>query len=165
MNAMHKLSYLSLLYVASASMAVAATNVEEVVPIGEAVERHLSLDEPFKQWVQDPERIESEMGDTLDTRETVADAVFEPDSVEMRNQWRGRIGLLLDELQKGPAVLRLSYVADVEGEALVERRLDALKNQIMTAWQDLNCCYELIIEPEIFWRLGAPPDKPKGESR
>ncbi|MEE8543421.1 MAG: hypothetical protein V3S94_06140, partial [Gammaproteobacteria bacterium] len=95
----------------------------------------------------------------------IADAVFEPDSVEMRNQWRGRIGLLLDELQKGPAVLRLSYVADVEGEALVERRLDALKNQIMTAWQDLNCCYELIIEPEIFWRLGAPPNKPKGESR
>jgi uncharacterized repeat protein (TIGR01451 family) len=95
----------------------------------------------------------------------IADAVFEPDSVEMRNQWRGRIGLLLDELQKGPAVLRLSYVADVEGEALVERRLDALKNQIMTAWQDLNCCYELIIEPEIFWRLGAPPNKPKRESR
>ncbi len=92
----------------------------------------------------------------------IADAVFEPDSVEMRNQWRPRIGLLVDELQKGPAVLRLSYVADVEAEALVERRLDSLKNQIMTAWEDLNCCYELVIEPEIYWRLGAPPDKPKG---
>ncbi|MEE8543422.1 MAG: OmpA family protein, partial [Gammaproteobacteria bacterium] len=75
MNAMHKLSYLSLLYLASASMAVAATNVEEVVPIGEAVERHLSIDEPFGQWVQDPDRIDSEMGDTLDTRETVADGL------------------------------------------------------------------------------------------
>jgi hypothetical protein len=95
----------------------------------------------------------------------IADAVFEPDSVEMRNQWRPRIGLLIDELQKGPAVLRLSYVADVEAEALVERRLDSLKKQIMTAWQDLNCCYELVIEPEIYWRLGAPPDKRKGEGR
>lgn len=74
MNAMNKHGFLLLLCVASASMAIAATNVEEA-PIGEAVERHLSLDKPFGQWVQDPERIESEMGDTIDTRETVADAL------------------------------------------------------------------------------------------
>ncbi|MDH3428796.1 MAG: hypothetical protein OEQ14_02205 [Gammaproteobacteria bacterium] len=95
----------------------------------------------------------------------MADAVFEPGSTEMRDLWRSRIGLLLQELQKGPAVLRLSYVADVEAEALVEQRLDAMKDQIMTAWQDLNCCYELVIEPEIYWRLGTPPDKPKESSR
>jgi hypothetical protein len=29
----------------------------------------------------------------------------------------------------------------------------------MTAWEEMACCYELVIEPEIFWRLGAPPDK------
>ncbi len=74
MNAMYKLGYLSLLYMASASMPVAATNVEEA-PIGEAVERHLSLDKPFGQWVQDPDRVDTEMGDTIDTRETVADAL------------------------------------------------------------------------------------------
>ncbi|MDH3750570.1 MAG: hypothetical protein OEU40_08240, partial [Gammaproteobacteria bacterium] len=61
--------------------------------------------------------------------------------------------------------LRLSYVADVESEALVEQRLDYLKDQIMTVWGDLNCCYELVIEPEIYWRLGAPPDKRKGAKR
>ena len=91
----------------------------------------------------------------------MADAVFEPGSVEMRDLWRGRIDLLLQELQAGPAVLRLSYIADVESEALVERRLDAMKEQIMAAWQDLSCCYELVIEPEIHWRLGAPPDNPR----
>ena len=95
----------------------------------------------------------------------IADAVFEPGTVEMRNQWRPRIGLLVDELQKGPAVLRLSYVADVEAEALVEERLDLLKDQIEAAWKDLDCCYELVIEPEIHWRLGAPPDKPRGANR
>ncbi len=95
----------------------------------------------------------------------IADAVFEPGTVEMRNQWRPRIALLLDELQKGPAVLRLSYVGDVEDERLVERRLDSLKDQIEAAWKDLDCCYELVIEPDIHWRLGAPPDQPKGESR
>ena len=89
----------------------------------------------------------------------IADAVFEPGTTEMRHQWRGRIGLLLAELQKAPAVLRLSYVADVEDESLVEQRIDAIQQQISTAWEAQNCCYELVIEPEVFWRLGAPPDK------
>jgi uncharacterized repeat protein (TIGR01451 family) len=91
----------------------------------------------------------------------MADAVFEPDSVEMRDLWLTRIDLLLQELQKGPAVLRLSYVADVEPESLVQRRLNTMKDRIMAAWQDLSGSYELVIEPEIYWRLGAPPDNPK----
>jgi hypothetical protein len=24
----------------------------------------------------------------------------------------------------------------------------------------LNCCYVLAVEPEVFWRLGAPPGRP-----
>jgi hypothetical protein len=95
----------------------------------------------------------------------IADAVFEPGTLQMRNQWRPRIAMLLQELQKSPAILRLSYVADIEDEALVERRLDTLKNEVMAAWQDLNCCYELVIEPEIFWRLGAPPGPSKAKDR
>ena len=95
----------------------------------------------------------------------IADAVFEPGTLEMRSQWRPRIDLLLEELQKSPAVLRLSYVADVEAESLVEGRLEMLKDEIMAAWQELNCCYELVIEPEVFWRLGAPPVKSKEVSR
>ena len=95
----------------------------------------------------------------------IADAVFEPGTVEMRTLWRPRIDLLLKELQKGPATLRLSYVADVEAESLVHRRLDTLKDEIIVAWEELNCCYELVIEPEIFWRLGAPPEISKEESR
>ena len=37
----------------------------------------------------------------------------------------------MKELQKAPAVLRLSYLADVENEQLVERRLEAIKSEIM----------------------------------
>ena len=44
----------------------------------------------------------------------------------MRPQWQPRINLLLEELQKGPAVLRLSYLADVEDPKLVERRVEAM---------------------------------------
>jgi uncharacterized repeat protein (TIGR01451 family) len=87
----------------------------------------------------------------------MADAVFEPGSTEMRPQWRPRIELLLEELKKAPAILRLSYVADVENERLVDRRLKAVKKQIQKAWKQLDAGYTLTIEPEIFWRRGAPP--------
>ena len=91
----------------------------------------------------------------------IADPVFEPGSVEMRPQWRPRINLLLTELRKAPAVLRLSYVADVESESLVNKRLETLKKQIMQDWEQHGCCYELVVEPEVFWRLGGPPDGPR----
>mgnify|MGYP001552922835 FL=1 len=70
--------------------------------------------------------------------------------------------MLLDELRKGPAVLRLSYVADLESEALVNARLDDLKERIMTAWLAEGGGYELVIEPEVFWRLGGPVKPPRG---
>jgi len=95
----------------------------------------------------------------------IADAVFEPDSIEMRHQWQPRVELLLDELSKAPSVLRLAYVADVEAESLVNRRLEALKDQVMAAWKQHGADYELVIEPEIFWRLGEPADVPREAGR
>ncbi len=90
----------------------------------------------------------------------MADAVFEPGSTQMRLQWKPRLGMLVDELKKAPALLRLSYVADVEDEGLVERRLEAVKREIRKAWDDLDDAYELTIETEIFWRRGAPTNGP-----
>ena len=87
----------------------------------------------------------------------LADAVFEPGTTEMRTQWRPRLQLLMNELKKAPAVLRLSYLADVEDEELVTRRLSVLKNEIAQSWRELNCCYQLSIEQTVFWRLGGPP--------
>ncbi|HNP62306.1 MAG TPA: SdrD B-like domain-containing protein [Woeseiaceae bacterium] len=92
----------------------------------------------------------------------IADAVFEPGEVEMRQQWVPRISTLILELQTAPATLRLSYVADVESEALVEQRLESLKSRIATEWEEHGCCYELVIEPEIHWRLGKPAKQPRG---
>ena len=92
----------------------------------------------------------------------IADAVFEPDSTAMRQQWEPRIDLLLDELKRAPAVLRLSYVADLEPESLVNQRLDELKKRIMQTWQETGSEYELVVEPEVHWRLGGPVKQPKG---
>ena len=47
----------------------------DVAPVGEAVERHLSLDGPVIEWVQDPDRVEEEIGDTIETRETLKDTL------------------------------------------------------------------------------------------
>jgi hypothetical protein len=63
----------------------------------------------------------------------LSDAVFEPGTTEIRAQWRPRLNMLLEELRKAPAVLRLSYVADIEDAALVGRRLESVKGQLTEA--------------------------------
>jgi flagellar motor protein MotB len=78
---MTKLSYLLLAGIALASPQVHAEKVDET-GIGEAVERHLTDDEPFMQWVQDPDRVDTELGDTLETRETLID---ELETVKLSN--------------------------------------------------------------------------------
>jgi hypothetical protein len=94
----------------------------------------------------------------------MADAVFEPGSTEMRLQWRPRLDLLIDELKKSPATLRLSYLADVEAAGLVDQRMAATKQQIVEAWETQGS-YELTIESEVFWRRGAPPSEPGDQKR
>src|SRR5262249_21753585 len=66
------------------------------------------------------------------------DAVFEPGTTEIRVQWKPRIKLLIEELRKAPAVLRLSYVADTEDAALVKRRMETFKRQLTEAWGASN---------------------------
>jgi uncharacterized repeat protein (TIGR01451 family) len=90
----------------------------------------------------------------------LSDAVFEPGTTEIRLQWRPRLNVLLEELRKAPAVLRLSYVADTEDAALVERRMEVVKRQLTEAWVAVNDSYQLTIEPEVFWRRGAPTKRP-----
>jgi hypothetical protein len=91
----------------------------------------------------------------------LSDAAFESGKTEIRAQWRPRLNLLLQELHKAPSVLRLSYVAETEDAALVERRMQAVKQQVSEAWDTGKDSYVLTIEPEVFWRLGAPPKRLK----
>jgi uncharacterized repeat protein (TIGR01451 family) len=89
----------------------------------------------------------------------LADPVFEPGTTEIRIQWQPRIDLLLGELRKAPSLLRLSYLAEVEDAQLVERRLKAVREQILNGWKAVDGPYQLTIEPEVFWRLGGPPKR------
>jgi uncharacterized repeat protein (TIGR01451 family) len=89
----------------------------------------------------------------------IADGAFEPDTTELRLQWQPKIDQLLEEMMGAPAVLRLSYLADVEAKGLVDKRLKALKNEIAKQWDRSKGGYRLDIETEIFWRRGAPPGR------
>jgi uncharacterized repeat protein (TIGR01451 family)/fimbrial isopeptide formation D2 family protein len=89
-------------------------------------------------------------------RMDIADGAFEPDTTDIRMQWTQRIDQLLEELRKGPSVLRLSYLVDVEPESIVKKRLEALKKEIIEMWKQSGGGYRLDIETEIFRRRGAP---------
>ena len=89
----------------------------------------------------------------------LSDAAFEPGKTEIRTQWKPRLDVLLAELRKAPSMLRLSYIADTEDEGLVQRRMQAVKQQLTDAWDSEKDRYVLTIEPEVFWRRGGPPRK------
>jgi hypothetical protein len=95
----------------------------------------------------------------------LADPVFEPGTAEIRPLWRPRLDLLLTELRKAPAVLRLSYLADLEDPRLVEQRLATVRKQITDAWDASADGYELAVEPEVYWRRGRPPDAAERRAR
>ena len=74
MNVISRLGHLLLWSVALASLQANAAQVDEA-PMGEAVERHMTDDGPLMKWVQNPDDTETEQGDTLETRETLEDAL------------------------------------------------------------------------------------------
>ncbi|WP_457095297.1 isopeptide-forming domain-containing fimbrial protein [Lysobacter sp. P5_B9] len=92
----------------------------------------------------------------------LSDEVFEHDGTQLRRQWQPRMQTLIDELVKERAVLRLSYLADLEDPDLVEARLAAVKAKVAEAWPTAGADYELTVEQQTFWRLGAPVQRPTG---
>jgi len=94
-----------------ATLASSAALAADIKPLGEAVERHLPLDAPFREWVQDPGRLTEEAGDRIETREVLADR---PETVKLT-------GVV-------PAIRFESGVADIPESTVAElgRVLDSL---------------------------------------
>ncbi|MBN2428043.1 MAG: DUF11 domain-containing protein [Deltaproteobacteria bacterium] len=86
----------------------------------------------------------------------LADGAFEPGTSELRLQWRPKVAQLIEELKRAPSVLHLSYLADLEKEGLVKKRLKQLKKGVAKEWDRSGGGYRLVIETETFWRRGAP---------
>ncbi len=86
----------------------------------------------------------------------IADAAFEPGTTVLRLQWRDKLDQLLGVLKQGPAILRLSYLGDVESQTLAEKRLASFSREIEMRWNAEKRDYVLNVEKEFFWRRGAP---------
>jgi uncharacterized repeat protein (TIGR01451 family) len=84
-------------------------------------------------------------------------SAFLDGSRELTPQKVAQLSQLLEALKDSPSTLRLSYLGRNESERLVKRRLAWVRKVIQNSWEDMNCCYELVVETEVFWRDGAPP--------
>ena len=118
----------------------------------------ITTDNPRVQRATRGKMIRFNFGATIHrvVRIDIAGGIFEPNTSELRLQWRPRVDRLLAELKKAPSVLRLSYLADIEREGLVRKRLNALRKEISRQWKQSDGGYRLTIETEIFWRRGTP---------
>ena len=75
------LKHLLLLCVSMVPVLAAAQRAGES-PLGESVERHLSDDQPFTQWAQDPQLLKDDAADKLEMREVATEQV---ETVKLRN--------------------------------------------------------------------------------
>ena len=113
-------------------IAVFAQDVDEA-PLGEAVERHLSLDEPIMQWVQDPERVDHEVADTIELREGLANGLetikltglvppiyFETGVAQIPDTTVASLGEILDSMRDRMNV-RLHLVGHADNQPLSPR--------------------------------------------
>lgn len=66
--------HLTMLAIALAMTPAAIADKVEQSVVHEAVERHLSTDTALMQWVKDPNDVDTELGDRIETRETEAEA-------------------------------------------------------------------------------------------
>ena len=126
--------FLAMLLVALPFAAVAADVDEQ--PMGEAVERHLSLDEPFMQWVQDPYRVDAELSDTIELREGLEDGLetikltglvpaiyFESGVAKIPESTVEELGAILDRM-RDRMNLRLHLVGHADSQRLSPRLVE-----------------------------------------
>ena len=121
---------------------------------------------PFPKQHQEKPGIEAEL----------PSEIFEPQSSQSRESDAvGAAGLVKEPIaplqeclewgggrmpEEGQGLAKVAAVADTEDAALVNRRVEAVKRELTDAWKETSYNYVLNVEPEIFWRRGAPPKKP-----
>ena len=97
----------------------------------------------------------------------LSDVVFESGETTLRTHWASRLPLLLAELEKEESILRLSYLADREDEALVRARLRAVEALVRDQWRHRGG-RTLEVETEVFRRAdgrAAPRPRTRPASR
>jgi uncharacterized repeat protein (TIGR01451 family) len=74
---------------------------------------------------------------------------FEPDSTELKSEWRKRLDAVPDLLKEKLSVVRLVYRHPQQDRNSAAKRLDAVTETLRKRWKQMDCCYPLSIEQEI----------------
>jgi len=94
----------------------------------------------------------------------VANDAFVVGEAELAEGFIEHVDELLPLLKQKVSVLRINYLADFETETLAEQRLALVRRLVSERWEALDCCYNLIIEEELYWRTGKPRTPPSPDS-
>ena len=89
-------------------------------------------------------------------------SVFDASSRRLRDSMMPQMEAMLESLKGEASILRLSYLGRNESPELVDARLDWVRRWVEKRWSEMDCCYELVIETETFWRDGRPPARGTG---
>lgn len=89
-------------------------------------------------------------------------SVFEASSRRLRDSMMPQMEAMLESLKGEASILRLSYLGRNESPELVDARLDWVRRWVDKRWSEMDCCYELVVETETFWRDGRPPARGTG---
>ena len=132
---MSNLRHFLVLLATALPFAAVAADVDEK-PMGETVERHLSLDEPFMRWVQDPNRVDTELSDTIELREGLEDGLetikltglvpaiyFESGVAKIPESTVEELGAILDRM-RDRMNLRLHLVGHADSQRLSPRLVE-----------------------------------------
>ncbi|MBX3668351.1 MAG: DUF11 domain-containing protein [Rhodocyclaceae bacterium] len=74
---------------------------------------------------------------------------FEGSGNELAAAWHAQLASVIQQLRKGPSVLRLAYRAGTADGDLAEPRLATLAREFRRRWDDLPDLYSLAIETEV----------------
>ena len=89
----------------------------------------------------------------------LADAVFEPGTTEMRTAVAAAAAAAARGAAEGTGRAAPVVPRRRRGRGARRAPRGGHRKQITEAWEAMNASYRLTIEPEVFWRLGGPPEK------
>jgi uncharacterized repeat protein (TIGR01451 family) len=75
----------------------------------------------------------------------ISDAAYEPNSTQLKPEWRARMDELPKTLREQPSVVRIAYVEGAD-RTLAKRRTQQLIKETRMQWEALHCCYPLQVE-------------------
>ncbi|MGH1378930.1 MAG: beta strand repeat-containing protein [Alphaproteobacteria bacterium] len=77
------------------------------------------------------------------------DSAFIPGKVNLHKEWEQQLLSVPSHLSAGPSIVRIAYEVQSDGEDLSRKRLSYVTEFLQKAWNNKECCHDIIIEKEL----------------